>query len=285
MTAYADGVSRTALDAINAFLRHLQNQRYAWETVRVRGTFLTEYLEHAQNDAGTAAPLAADELMELPRAHAWLTDAAAGRTRRRNTLSGPNAPSAAATNRVRIITYNVFAEYLGTPWRLDVPPNTTGEHLDPDEAEQLVRRLAVERRGATAAVAVRTAALAALVAESGRTVAQLAPLYTDDVQLQHNPPRILLSADIVHPLSADTARVLDRWLRQRAGIIASSLQGTDPGHLWIPTQPGRPRGDQPTPPGLEPAAVRTLHSAHRRLVLGLLGRPVRPSALRANPAP
>ncbi|MFI9052438.1 hypothetical protein [Streptomyces sp. NPDC053427] len=276
---------RTALAAIDAFLEHLRTKEFAVETQRVRGTFLTEYLEHAQNaEAAPLAALSAEELMELPRADAWLEDAAAGRTRRRNTLSGPNARSADATTRVRIITYNVFAEYLGTPWRLEVPPNTSGEHLDPDEADKVVRRLAVERRGATAAVAVRTAALAALVAETGRTVAQLAPLYTDDVQLQHNPPRILLAAKLTHTLSADTARILGRWMRQRAGIIASSLQGTDPGHLWIPTQPGRPRGEQPTPPGLEAAAVRTLHSAHRRLVLELLGRPVRPGALRTDPA-
>ncbi|MFC8538033.1 hypothetical protein ACFUJY_29535 [Streptomyces sp. NPDC057249] len=278
--------TRTALDAITGFLEQLRVKGFAFETQRVRGAFLAEYLEHAQNaEPAPLAPLSADELMELPRAHAWLEDAAAGRTRRRNTLSGPNARSAAATNRVRIITYNVFAEYVSTPWRLEVPPNITGEHLDPDEAAQVVRRLAVERRGATAAVAVRTAALAALVAETGRTVAQLAPLYTDDVQLQHQPPRILLAAKLTHTLTPETARVLERWMRQRAGIIASSLQGTDPGHLWIPTQPGRPRGEQPTPPGLEAAAVRTLHSAHRRLVLDLLGRPVRPGALRTEQGP
>ncbi|WP_433860204.1 hypothetical protein [Streptomyces kronopolitis] len=276
---------RTALAAIDAFLEHLRSRQFAYETRRVRGTFLTEYLEHAQNAEGARVTLSADELMELPRAHAWLEDAAAGRTRRRNTLSGPNARSAAASDRVRIITYNVFAEYLGAPWRLEVPPNTTGEHLDPDEADQVVRRLAVERRGVTAPVAVRTAALAALVADTSHTVAQLAQLHTDDVQLQHNPPRILLDEG-PHPLSADTARVLSRWMRQRAGIIASSLQGTDPGHLWIPTQPGRPRdGENTPPPGLRPAAVRTLHSAHRRLVLNLLGRPVRPSALRTDPVP
>ncbi|WP_167163148.1 hypothetical protein [Streptomyces sp. MBT27] len=273
-------MTRTALNAIAAFLRHLEDKDFAFETRRVRGSFLTEYLEHAQNaETAPAALLGAEELMELPRAHAWLEDAAAGRTRRRNTLSGPGAPSADATNRVRIITYNVFAEYLRTPWRLEVPPNASGEHLDPDEADQVVRRLAAERRGATAAVALRTAAMAALVAETGRTVAQLATLYTEDVQLHHTPPRILLSADLVHPLSPDTARVLDRWMRQRAGIITTSLQGTDPGHLWIPTQPGRPRDDT-TPLGLDPAAVRTLHSAHRRLVLDLLGRSVRPGALR-----
>ncbi|MFD7763619.1 hypothetical protein [Streptomyces microflavus] len=272
----------TALSAIDAFLQHLDAREFAFETRRVRGTFLTEYLEHAQNAAGTTAPLGAAELMELPRAHAWLEDAAAGRTRRRNTLSGPNARSAAASDRVRLVTYNVFADYLGTPWRLDVPPNTTGEHLGPEEADELVHRLSVERRGATAPVAARTAALAALVAETGRTVAELAPLHTDDVQLGHRPPRILLAAKLTHNLSAPTVRILRRWMRQRAGIIASALQGTDPGHLWIPTQPGRPRGEQPAPPGLAPAAVRTLHSAHRRLVLDLLGRPVRPGALRGD---
>ncbi|MEU2757352.1 hypothetical protein [Streptomyces albidoflavus] len=276
--------TRTALAAIADFLEHLRSKGYAEETRRVRGTFLTELLEHAQNADGATTELTAGELMEAPRALAWLTDAAAGLTRRRSTLSGPSARSAAASDRVRIITFNTFAEYLGTPARIEVPPNTTGEHLDPEEADRVVRRLAVERRGATAPVAARTAAMAALVAETGRTVAQLAPLHTDDVQLQHNPPRILLTAELIQPLSASTAHILGRWMRQRAGIIADSLQGTDPGHLWIPTQPGRPRAEEPTPLGLEAAAVRTLHSAHRRLVLDLLGRPVRPGALRPQPA-
>ncbi|MEU3904139.1 hypothetical protein AB0F20_10005 [Streptomyces goshikiensis] len=276
-------MTAAALDTITAFLNDLEERRYADSTRRLRGLFLTEYLEHALNTEGTPAGLTACALMELPRAHAWLTDAGAGLTRRRNTLRGPDAPSTVNSTRVRIITYNVFAAYVGTPWRLDVPPNHTGEHLDPDEARRVIHTLAVKRStGATAAAAIRTAAVAALVAATGRTVAELASLDVTDLQLDHRPaPRILLE-DGPLPLDADTVRILRRWLRQRAGITAA-LEGTDPGYLWVPTQPGRPREDHnEPPPGARRAAVRTLHSAHRRTVLDILGTPLRPNALRAS---
>jgi hypothetical protein len=74
---------------------------------------------------------------------------------------------------------------------------------------------------------------------------------------------------------------MTRWLAARASIVAE-LEGSDPGHLWIPTKPGRPRGGVPSAkPGISPAAVRTLHASHRALVSQLLGTPLRPGALRA----
>ncbi|MER7761526.1 hypothetical protein [Streptomyces sp. NPDC097619] len=275
----------TALDAIKAFLDHLDERRFAIGTRRLRGGYLTEYLEHALNTEGTPAGLTAAELMELPRADAWLEDAAAGRTRQRNTLRGPDTPSADATERSRIITYNVFAEFLGTPWRLEVPPNTSGEYLDPDETQKILHTLAVKRpTGYNAATAVRTAALAALVAATGRPVRDLARLRLADLQLDHRPPRLLLEDG---PVELDTAtqNIVRRWLRQRAGITAA-LEGSDPGHLWIATKPGGPHaGQAPPPPGLNPAEIRTLHDAHRRLVLGVLGVPLRPGALRRSDPP
>jgi hypothetical protein len=49
----------------------------------------------------------------------------------------------------------------------------------------------------------------------------------------------------------------------------------------VPTKPGRPRGGQPpVKPGLNQAAVRTLHAAHRTLVSQVLGAPLRPGAFR-----
>ena len=76
-------------------------------------------------------------------------------------------------------------------------------------------------------------------------------------------------------------QILTRWLSARAGIIAE-LEGSDPGYLWIPTKPGRPRGGRkPVKPGLSRAAVRTLHAAHRTLVSQVLGTPLRPGAFRA----
>ncbi|MER5482560.1 hypothetical protein ABT024_05000 [Streptomyces sp. NPDC002812] len=271
----------TALDAITAFLNDLEERRFAIGTRRLRGRYLTEYLEHALNAEGAPATLSAAELMELPRVHTWLEDAAAGLTRERNTLRGPAAPSAEATGRSRVITYNVFAEFLGTPWRLEVPLNTSGEHLDPDEAQKVIHTLAVKRpTGANAATSIRTAALAALVAATGCTVSELWRLDVADLQLDRRPAsRVLLEAGPVD-LDAGTVAIVRRWLRQRAGITAA-LEGSDPGYLWVPTKSGRPRGGRDTPPpGARRAAVRTLHAAHRRLVLDILGTPLRPGALR-----
>ncbi|MGW0562885.1 hypothetical protein ACWDZ4_20255 [Streptomyces sp. NPDC003016] len=269
-----------ALDAISAFLEDLEERKFALGTRRLRGRYLTEYLEHALNTEGTPRDLSAEDLLALPRAHAWLEDARAGLTRQRNTLRGPHADSAEATTRSRVITYNMFAEYLGTPWRLEVPPNPTGEHLDPDEADRIIHTLAVRRpTGANAATTIRTAALASLVAATGYPIRKLAELDTTDLQLDHQPPRILLEEGPL-ALDAATVRTLKRWLRQRKAIPAV-LEGTDPGYLWVPTKPGRPRGDVP-PPGARRAAIRTLHAAHRTLVLGILGTPLRPGALRTT---
>ncbi|WP_225625776.1 hypothetical protein [Streptomyces werraensis] len=136
----------TAQQAIADFLTELHERGYAIGTRRLRGHYLTEYLEHAQNaDPNGPLELTAEELIDLERADARLAAAAAGELRQRNTLHGPRAASAAASERSRSITYNVFAAYVGTPWRLEIPPNETGEHLDPEEAAQIIYTLAVRR--------------------------------------------------------------------------------------------------------------------------------------------
>lgn len=280
-------VKQTARESIAAFLDDLERRGISSGTQRQRGRYLTEYLEHALAAEDAPTELTAAELMELSRAEAWLEDAKAGRTRQRNTLRGPAAESSDATDRIRRITYNLFAEYVGIPWSLDVPPNTVGERLTPDEARRLIHEASVRRPPAVNAAAwIRSAALAALVAASDRPIADLARLTLDDVQFDRATPRVLLEDGPV-PLDPQSADVLRRWLRQRAGITAQ-LQGSDPGHLWIPIKPGRPRGGvEPPPPGINRASVRTLHAAHRRLVLELLGAPVPPGALRTvhSPAP
>src|SRR6267154_2595664 len=47
-------------------------------------------------------------------------------------------------------------------------------------------------------------------------------------------------------LGSATVQILTRWLDVRAAIVAE-LEGSDPGYLWIPTKPGRPRRGRPHP--------------------------------------
>ncbi|MFE7752636.1 hypothetical protein [Streptomyces sp. NPDC057428] len=268
-----------ALAAIGHFLDALETRGCTYGTQRLRAHFLHEYLEHALPQKRDA-PLTVGELMEPARAEAWLAAAAAGGTRTRNTLTGPDAMAAGNTQRARIQTWNSFAEHLGLPVRLEIPAATHGDWLGPEESRTLLRALAVKRPfGSNAATAIRTAAVAALVAATGRSVPDLHSLDVVDVDLAHRTfPQIVLDTG-PHPLDRDTVEIMRRWLDVRAGITRQ-LEGSDPGYLWIPTKPGRPRGgEEPLKPGLTRAAVRTLHSAHRNLVLQVFGAPVRPGAL------
>jgi site-specific recombinase XerD len=270
----------SARNAIDSFSRHLGDRQLAVTTRRIRRHFLNEYLDHACQHDG-ALDLTVSELMDPVRADAWLSDAAAGKTRTRMTLRGPHAAAYRNSMRVRIDTWNAFAEYLGLPARRDSQPPAYGYLLTPAEANRLLRDLSVRRPvHANAATALRTAAVAALVASTGRSVPELARLNIRALHLD-GEARIELD-DGSWPLGGPAVQILTRWLRARAAIIAD-LEGSDPGHLWIPTKPGRPRGGQPpVKPGLTPAAVRTLHHAHRTLVSQVLGTPLRPGALRAS---
>ncbi|WP_406152190.1 hypothetical protein [Streptomyces sp. NBC_01012] len=268
-----------ALTEIRHFLDALEARGHVRETRRLRAHFLDEYLDHVLGEAKTTT-LDVDELMDFARAEAWLAAAAAGRTRRRNTLTGPDAAAAGNSQRARVQTWNSFAEHLGLPLRLETPPAAHGDWLEPEECQTLLRTLAVKRPvGSNAATAIRTAAVAALVAATGRSVPDLHRLDVAHVDLQHRPmPRLDLDTG-PHPLDKDTTDILRRWLDVRAGITRQ-LEGSDPGYLWIPTKPGRPRGgEEPPKPGLTRAAVRTLHAAHRNLVLQVFGAPLRPGAL------
>jgi hypothetical protein len=270
---------KPAHDAINAFIRHLADRQLSITTRRIRRHYLDEYLLHAGQAAGIAEITAA-ELMTPARATAWLCDAANGKTRTRNTLSGPDAAAYSNSMRVRIDSYNAFAEFLGLPDRHDGEPPARGYYLTPADTERLLHDLAVRRPiHANAATSIRTAAVAALVADTGRTVPELARLNVSALHLE-GAAHVEL-ADGSCPLGAATVQILTRWLSARAGIIAE-LEGSDPGYLWIPTKPGRPRGGRkPVKPGLSRAAVRTLHAAHRTLVSQVLGTPLRPGAFRA----
>ncbi|MBO0821772.1 MAG: hypothetical protein J2P26_13095 [Nocardiopsaceae bacterium] len=270
---------RPAPEAVSAFIQDLADRGFAASTRRVRRHFLGEALAHARRDAGTSA-LTAAEMMRPERAAAWLADAAGGRTRTRNTTRGPDAEASPNSMRVRAVTWNAFAEYLGLPDRLDPSPPADGYRLSPSDTERLVHDLSVRRPvHANAMTALRTAALAALVADTSLGVADLAGLTTGALHLSGGQPHVNLG-DRPVPLDPATVHILSRWLSARA-VIVSGLEGSDPGYLWIPTKPGRARdGRLPPKPGLMPAAVRTLHHAHRTLVSQLLGAPLRPGALR-----
>jgi len=293
--------STPARDAIDAFLRYLADRDLSATTRRIRKTYLYEYLRHAQQAAaaadgadgqggtgsedeaeGAAArPLTAGELMDGERTAAWLAAAAAGKTRTRNTSRGPEAAAYPNSMRVRIDSVNAFAEFLGEPARLDRQPPARGYQLTPGDTEALLHDLTVKRPiHANAMTALRTAAVAALVADTGRGVPELAELNISALHLDGAEPRADIDGESVR-LTQSTVHILTRWLAARASIVAE-LEGSDPGHLWIPTKPGRARGGVPSAkPGISPAAVRTLHASHRALVSQLLGTPLRPGALRA----
>lgn len=276
----AGETNRSARGAIDDFIRHLADRQFSITTRRIRRHFLNEYLQHAQQAAG-AAGISAGELMDPMRAEAWLSDAANGKTRDRNTLHGPEAAAYTNSMRVRIDSYNAFAGFLGLPDRRDSQPPADGYFLTPADTKRLLHDLAVRRPvHANAVTSLRTAAVAALVADTGRTVPELARLKLSALHLDDGA-RVELTGGSC-PLGAATVQILKRWLDARAVIIAE-LEGSDPGHLWIPTKPGRPRGGrEPVKPGLTPAAVRTLHAAHRTLVSQLHGTPLRPGAFRVS---
>jgi len=249
-------------------------------TLRIRGHFLDEFLRHAEQSAGTA-DISASELMDPARAGAWLADASAGKTRTRNSLYGPEAAAYSNSMRVRIDSYNAFAEFLCLPGRLESQAPASGFYLTPADTERLLHDLAVRRPvHANAATSLRTAAVAALVTDTGINVPELARLKVSALHLDGEAHIDL--GDEACPLGSATVQILNRWLLARAEIIAE-LEGSDPGHLWIPTKPGRPRGGQPpVKPGVTRAAVRTLHAAHRTLVSQVLGTPLRPGAFRVS---
>jgi site-specific recombinase XerD len=272
-----------ARDAIDEFLAHLADRNLSASTRRIRKTFLNEYLRHAQQAADR--PLAARELLDGERASGWLADAAEGKTRTRNTLRGPDAAAYPNSMRVRADSLNAFAEFLGESFRVDRQAPARGYHLTPGDTERLLHDLTVKRPiHANAMTALRTAAVAAVIADTGHGVPEIADLKLTALHLDGDEARVDLDGESF-PLTRSTVHVLTRWLAARGSIIAD-LEGTDPGYLWIPTKPGRPRGGVPSAkPGISPAAVRTLHASHRALVSQLLGTPLRPGALRAAAEP
>ncbi len=267
-----------ARDAIDAFIRHLDDRGFSVSTRRIRRRFLDEYLHHALR-AAERPEMTVGELLDPARTDAWLSDAGAGKTRVRNTLRGPEAAAYPNSMRVRVDSFNAFAEFTGLAERVDGQRPARGFHLTPGDTERLLHDLTVRRPiHSNALTSLRTAAVAGLVADTGRGVPELAHLKVSDLHLDGDASVDLDGESC--PITDATVQILTRWLAARKAIIAD-LEGSDPGHLWIPTKPGRPRGGDPAiKPGINRAAVRTLHAAHRTLVSQLLGTPLRPGALR-----
>src|ERR1700761_5561598 len=137
--------SRTrAGEALDAFISPLASRHFAEITQRIRRHFIEEFVAHAQLAAGTTR-ITVGELLDPARVDAWLADAAAGKTRTRNTLHGPEAAAGVNSMRVRVDSYNAFAEFAGLPDRRDSQPPADADRLTPAQAERVLHDLAVRR--------------------------------------------------------------------------------------------------------------------------------------------
>src|ERR1039458_6611139 len=198
----------SARDALDEFIRHLAGRQFAAVTQRIRRHFLEEYLQHAQQAAGTIEITVA-ELLDPERAGAWLCDAAVGKTRTRNTLRGRDAAAYPNSMRVRIDSYNSFAEFLRLADRRESQQPASGYRLTPADTRRLLHDLAVRRPvHANPATCLRTPALAALVADTQRSVPELARLNVRALHLD-GEARVEL-ADGSCPLSGPTVQLLAR---------------------------------------------------------------------------
>ena len=195
---------RPAQDSIDDFIRHLADCQFAVITQRIRRHFLHEYLQHARQAVGVT-DIAIGELMDPARVEAWLFDAAAGSTRTRNTLGGPDAVAYPNSMRARIDSYNAFAEFLCLPDRHDRQPPARGFYLTPADTKRLLHDLAVRRPvHANAGTSLRTAAVAALVADTGRTVPELARLKVSALHLE-GEARVELADGVLRAQRSDRA--------------------------------------------------------------------------------
>ncbi len=267
----APDASTPARDAIDAFIQHLADRGLSATTRRIRKTYLSEYLRHAQQaaadsagdatDGGHAgAPLTAGDLMDGGRAAAWLADAAAGKTRTRNTSRGPEAAAYPNSMRVRIDSVNALAEFIGDPWRLDRQPPARGFALTPGDTEALLHDLTVKRPiHANAMTALRTAAVAALVADTGRGVPELADLNVSALHLDGADPYAEVEGEQVPLTQLDGAH--PDPLARRPRLDHRRARGQRPRPPVDPDQarPGprrRPVGQARHQPGRRPHPAR-----------------------------
>ncbi|MFJ4781259.1 hypothetical protein [Streptomyces sp. NPDC088762] len=264
----------SARAAVAAFLATVPGEA----TRALRRTYLQEYLAHlATARRCPEADLTRADLLDPARAEAWLTDAARGLTRRRNSLRGPSAPASANSMAARTSTLNTFSAHVGHPLALTVPKPEFAPRLSPTEAHRTLKLLTAHQPdGILASTWERTTALIALAVTTGHGLGHLHPMTLDDLQLDRPLPRVR-AAGAWYPLDTVSRHALTRWHTTHHSLTAGhrkTLQGGDVHQLWVTTTPGRPRGSRPAPPAGLPAARRTLEAAHRRLVTLALGTPL-----------
>ncbi|MEU6757760.1 hypothetical protein [Streptomyces sp. NPDC046685] len=265
---------RSARAAVTAFLAAVPGEA----TRALRRTYLQEYAAHlATTLACPEANLTLADLLDPDHAEAWLTAAARGVTRRRNSLRGPTAPASANSMAARTSTLNTFSAHAGHPLALTVPKPEFAPRLTPVEAHRTLKLLTAHQpAGILTSTWERTTALIALAVTTCHGLGHLHPMTLDDLQLDRPLPRVR-AAGTWYPLDTVSRHTLTRWHDTHHALTAGhrkALQGGNVHQLWVTTAPGRPReGRRAVPAGL-PAARRTLEAAHRRLVTLALGTPL-----------
>jgi integrase len=291
-------LQRPARSVITAFVDDLDKRGRGVDTRRQREGYLTEYLEWAQQTLQLDRPLRAGDLVDEELALRWLGTAAAGGTRRRFPSAGRRSESERAPSRAdeaareplqasvpagaaRTTTLNTFSRFLGRPLNLRLPLPVDHPRLAPLEARQKLRRIADQRpTGMTEPCWQRTAALAALVVDTGLSVGALFPLRTTDIDLREATATV---GEDVFELDRDTTVLLLRqWLKTHAALTGQ-LEGGEVKEVWITVHPGPTRRGHPTRPAALPASLRTLHVAHQELTRQLFDEPVRLGKFRAEP--
>ncbi|MFD7258450.1 hypothetical protein [Streptomyces sp. NPDC059874] len=265
---------RSARAAVAAFLAAVPGEA----TRRLRSTYLQEYAAHlATLKECPEADLTLADLLDPAHAEAWLSAAASGETRRRNSLRGPAAPASANAMAARTSTLNTFSAHAGHPLSLTVPKPEFAPRLSPTEAHRTLKLLTAHQpEGILDSTWERTTALIALAVTTGHGLARLQNMTLDDLQLDRPLPRARV-AGAWYPLDTVSRHALARWHDTHHALTAGhrkTLHGGDVHQLWVTTAPGRPRNGRPAPPAGLPAARRTLEAAHRRLVTLALGTPL-----------
>ncbi|MGY3847343.1 hypothetical protein ACWV2X_19160 [Streptomyces hydrogenans] len=264
-----------AAQAIDTFLASLNTA----STRRQRKAFLDEYLAWtAEAHDRPRSLVATAELLDEENAARWLHAAAQGHTRRRSSSRGPRAEASQNSMAARVSTANAFSAHYGRPLDLRPPAGQFAPRLTPDEARRALQALTeLHPVGILQTTWERSAAVIAAALTTGEGLAVLHPLRRDDLDLDHQPPRIRVRGTW-HLITDETSvHALERWSRTHQALTAGhlkDLKGGDVHQLWVTTAPGRPRGGAPAPSACLPATIRTLESAHRKLTATVLGTPL-----------